>query len=403
MAAERDYYEILGVSRDASQDEIKKAYRKMAIKYHPDKNPGDKEAEKKFKEAAEAYEVLGNPDKRKKYDQFGHAGVKGGAGAGGGGFHGGGMTIEDIFEQFGDIFGGGGFGSAFSGFGGFSDFGEFGGATGRRRRSRRTSKGSNIRVKVTLTLEEIAKGVNKKLKLNKYVQCDACNGTGAENASSSAYSTCPTCKGSGQVTQVTNTFLGQMQTTSTCPQCGGEGRTLHNKCTQCHGEGMVKGSEVVSIDIPAGVAEGMQMTVSGKGNAARRGGINGDLIVLIQEKEHPHFTRDGNDLIYGLYVSFPTAAMGGPVEVPTLDGKVKIKVEPGTQPGKILRLRGKGLPEVNGYGKGDLLVNINVWVPKNLSKEEKKMMESLEQSGNFKPNPDETDKTFFEKMKAFFE
>ncbi|MCF8335237.1 MAG: molecular chaperone DnaJ [Bacteroidales bacterium] len=403
MAGEKDYYEILGVSRDASQDEIKKAYRKMAIKYHPDKNPGDKEAERKFKEAAEAYEVLGNPDKRKKYDQFGHAGVKGGAGAsGGGGFSGGGMTIEDIFEQFGDIFGGG-FGSAFSGFGGFSDFGEFGGTTGRRRRSRRTSKGSNIRVKVTLTLEEIAKGVNKKLKLNKYVQCDACNGTGAEKGSSSAYSTCPTCKGAGQVTQVTNTFLGQMQTTSTCPQCGGEGRILHNKCTKCHGEGIVKDSEVVSVDIPAGVAEGMQMTVSGKGNAARRGGVNGDLIVLIQEKEHPYFTRDGNDLIYGLYISFPTATMGGPVEVPTLEGKVKIKVEPGTQPGKILRLRGKGLPEVNGYGKGDLLVNINVWVPKNLSKEEKKMMETMEQSPNFKPNPDETDKSFFEKMKAFFE
>ncbi|MEF8983081.1 MAG: DnaJ domain-containing protein, partial [Bacteroidales bacterium] len=248
MAGEKDYYEILGVSRDASQEEIKKAYRKMAIKHHPDKNPGDKEAERKFKEAAEAYEVLGNPDKRKKYDRFGHAGVKGGAGAGSsGGFHGGGMTIEDIFEQFGDIFGGG-FGSAFSGFGGFGDFGE---TTGRRRRSRKTSKGSNIRVKVALTLEEIAKGVNKKLKLNKYIQCDACNGTGAENASSSAYSTCPTCKGSGQVTQVTNTFLGQMQTTSSCPQCGGEGRILHNKCTKCHGEGIVKGNEVVSVDIPA--------------------------------------------------------------------------------------------------------------------------------------------------------
>jgi len=400
MAGEKDYYEILGVSRDASQEEIKKAYRKMAIKHHPDKNPGDKEAERKFKEAAEAYEILGNPDKRKKYDRFGHAGVKGGAGAGSsGGFHGGGMTIEDIFEQFGDIFGGG-FGSAFSGFGGFGDFGE---TTGRRRRSRKTSKGSNIRVKVALTLEEIAKGANKKLKLNKYIQCDACNGTGAENASSSAYSTCPTCKGSGQVTQVTNTFLGQMQTTSSCPQCGGEGRILHNKCTKCHGEGIVKGNEVVSVDIPAGVAEGMQMTVSGKGNAARRGGINGDLIVLIEEKEHPYFTRDGNDLIYGLYISFPTAAMGGPVEVPTLDGKVKIKVEPGTQPGKILRLRGKGLPEVNGYGKGDLLVNVNVWVPKNLTKEEKKMMETMEHSSNFQPNPDETDKTFFEKMKAFFE
>jgi molecular chaperone DnaJ len=308
------------------------------------------------------------------------------------------MTIEDIFEQFGDIFGGG-FGSAFGGFGGFNDFG----GTGGRRRTRRTSKGSNLRVKVTLTLEEIAKGVNKKLRVNKYVQCDACNGTGAEDASPSAYSTCTTCKGTGQVTKVTNTFLGQMQTTSTCPTCGGEGRTIQNKCTKCHGEGIVKGSEVISLDIPAGVAEGMQMTVSGKGNAARRGGINGDLIVLIQEEKHPELTRDGNDLIYGLYISFPKAALGGPVEIPTLEGKVKIKVEPGTQPGKILRLRGKGLPEVNGYGKGDLLVNINVWVPKNLTKEERKLMEQLEESENFKPNPNQSDKSFFEKMKAFFE
>jgi len=398
MASQRDYYEILGVSKDASQDEIKKAYRKMAIKYHPDKNPGDKEAEKKFKEAAEAYEVLGNPDKRKKYDQFGHAGVKGGAYSGGGGFGGGGMTVEDIFEQFGDIFGGG-FGSAFGGFGGFSDFGGGGG----RRRTRRTSKGSNLRVKVTLTLEEIAKGATKKLRVNKYVPCDACNGTGAEHGDASAYSNCPTCKGTGQVTKVTNTFLGQMQTTSACPTCGGEGKTIENKCSKCYGEGIVKGSEVISLDIPAGVAEGMQMTVSGKGNAARRGGINGDLIVLIQEEKHPELIRDGNDLIYGLYISFPKATMGGPVEIPTLEGKVKIKVDPGTQPGKILRLRGKGLPEVNGYGKGDLLVNINVWVPKNLTKEEKKMMEQMEQSENFKPNPNQSDKSFFEKMKAFFE
>jgi molecular chaperone DnaJ len=397
MAAQRDYYEILGISRDASQEEIKKAYRKMALKYHPDKNPGDKEAEKKFKEAAEAYEVLGNPDKRKKYDQFGHAGVKGGAGAGAGGFGGGGMTIEDIFEQFGDIFGGGGFGSAFSGFGGFGGFG------GTGQRTRRTSKGSNLRVKVKLNLQEIAHGATKKLKVNKYIPCDSCNGTGAENADSSAFSTCSTCKGNGQVTRVTNTFLGQMQTTSACPTCGGEGKTISNKCTKCHGEGIVKGTEVISVNIPAGVAEGMQMTVSGKGNAARRGGINGDLIVFIEEEKDPELIRDGNDLIYGLYVSFPQAALGGPVEVPTVDGKVKIKVDPGTQPGKILRLRGKGLPEINGYGKGDLLVNINVWVPKQLTKEERKMIEQMDHSENFKPNPDKSDKSFFEKMKAFFE
>src|SRR6056297_1182868 len=381
MSTKRDYYEVLGISKSASQDEIKKAYRKQALKYHPDKNPGDNEAENKFKEAAEAYEVLRDPDKRSRYDRFGHAGV---GGAAGNGFSGGGMTMEDIFENFGDIFG-----SAFGGsFGGFSGFGGFGGS---RQRSRRVNKGSNLRVKVTLTLKDIAHGVTKKLKVNKYTACDACDGTGAKDASS--YSTCSTCRGTGQVTKVTNTFLGQMQSTSTCPTCGGEGKVITNKCTKCHGEGIVKGSEVIPIDIPAGVGEGMQMNVSGKGNAARRGGVNGDLIVVIEEEKHPDLIRDGNDLIYGLYISFPKAALGGPVEVPTVEGKVKIKVDPGTQPGKILRLRGKGIPEVNGYGKGDLLVNINVWVPKNLSKEEKKIMEKLEES----------DKSFFEKMRAFFE
>jgi len=389
--SKRDFYEVLGVSKSASQEEIKKAYRKLALKYHPDKNPGDSEAEHKFKEAAEAYEVLSNAEKRQRYDQFGHAGV---GGAASGGFGGGGMSMEDIFENFGDIFG-----SAFGGsFGGFSGFGGFGGS---RQRGRKTTKGSNLRVKVTLTLEEIAKGVTKKIKVNKYVACDACAGTGAKDGSS--YNTCSTCRGTGQVTQVTNTFLGQMQTASTCPTCGGEGKVITSKCDKCYGEGIVKDSEVISIDIPAGVGEGMQMKVSGKGNAARRGGVNGDLIVVIHEENHKDLVRDGNDLIYNLFLTFPQAAMGTPVEIPTVEGRVKIKIDAGTQPGKILRLRGKGLPEVNGYGKGDLLVHINVWVPKKLSKEEQKIMEQLQDAENFKPNPSGAEKNIFERMKNFFE
>ncbi len=389
--SKRDYYEVLGLSKSATPEEIKKAYRKMALKYHPDKNPGDDDAEHKFKEAAEAYEVLSNPEKKQRYDQFGHAGV---GGAAGGGFGGGGMSMEDIFENFGDIFGSA-FGGGFGGFGGFSGFG------GSRRGGRRTTKGSNLRVKVKLTLEEIAKGVTKKIKVNKYVGCDACSGTGAKDGSS--YTTCSTCRGSGQVTQVTNTFLGQMQTASTCPTCGGEGKVITNKCDKCYGEGIVKDTEVISLDIPAGVGEGMQMSVAGKGNAARRGGINGDLIVVIQEEKHKDLVRDGKDLIYNLFLTFPEAAMGTAVEIPTVEGRVKIKIDAGTQPGKILRLRGKGLPEVNGYGKGDLLVHINVWVPKKLSKEEQKMMEQLQDAENFKPNPTGAEKNIFERMKNFFE
>lgn len=388
--SKRDYYEILGISKDASKEEIKKAYRKQALKYHPDKNPGDKEAENKFKEAAEAYEVLSNDEKRSRYDRYGHAGV---GSAAGGGF-GGGMTMEDIFENFGDIFG-----SAFGGsFGGFGGFGSFGGS---RQRSRRVNKGSNLRIKVKLTLSEIANGVNKKIKVNKYVSCKTCGGSGAKDSSS--HSTCSTCHGTGQVMKVTNTFLGQMQTSSTCPTCGGEGKVITQKCNACYGEGIVKGTEVISIDIPAGVGEGMQLNVSGKGNAARRGGVNGDLIVIIQEDKHPELIRDGSDLIHNLYLNFAEAALGAPVEIPTVEGKVKIKIEPGTQPGKILRLRGKGLPEINGYGKGDLLVNINVWVPKTLSKEEKKNIETFKNSENFVPNPDRNEKNFFERMKNMFE
>ena len=384
--AKRDYYEVLGVSKSAGKDEIKKAYRKMALQFHPDKNPGDHTAEEKFKEAAEAYEVLSDDNKRARYDQFGHAGMNGGSG----GFGGGGMTMEDIFSQFGDIFGGH-----------FGSFGGFGGFGGSRGGSRRVNKGSDLRVKVKLTLKEIANGVEKKIKVNKYITCKSCSGTGAANGSS--YSTCSTCRGSGYVTRVTNTLLGQMQTTSPCPTCNGEGKMITDKCTSCSGEGVVRDAEVITLKIPAGVAEGMQMSVSGKGNAARRGGVNGDLLVLIEEEKHPDLIRDGNDLIYNLYISFPEAALGAPVEIPTVEGKVKIKIEPGTQPGKVLRLRGKGLPDVNGYGRGDLLVSINVWVPKNLSKDEKATVEKLSKSENFTPAPDSGDKSFFERMKNFFE
>lgn len=384
--AKRDYYEVLEVAKNATQAEIKAAYRKKAIQYHPDKNPGDHTAEDKFKEAASAYEVLGDEKKRARYDQYGHAGVEGGAG----GFGGAGMTVEDIFEHFGDIFGG-----SFGGFGGFSGF------SGGRSRGRRVNKGANLRVKVKLNLKDIANGVEKKLKVNKYVACKPCNGTGAQGGSS--YSECGTCRGTGQVTRVSNTFLGQMQTTTSCPACGGDGKTITSKCTSCYGEGMVKDNEVITINIPAGVGEGMQMTVAGQGNAPRRGGVNGDLLVLIEEEKHPELMRDGNDLIYNLYLTFSDAALGTTVEIPIVDGKAKIKIDSGMQPGKILRLRGKGLPDVNGYGRGDLLLNINVWIPKHLSKEEKNIIEKLKDSKNFHPNPDPSDKTFFDRMKNYFE
>jgi molecular chaperone DnaJ len=383
--AKRDYYEILEVSKGAAQEDIKKAYRKQALKYHPDRNPGNKEAEEKFKEAAEAYEVLSDPQKRARYDQFGHAGVSGANG----GFGGHGMTVEDIFSQFGDIFGDFGFGS----------FGGFGGRT--RQSGRRVSKGSNLRVKVRLTLSEISKGVEKKLKVSKYIACDECSGTGA--AGGSAYSTCSTCHGSGHVTRVTSTFLGQMSTTQVCPSCEGEGKIIKSKCSKCAGEGVVRDQEVISVKIPAGVAEGMQLSVSGKGNAARRGGVNGDLLVIIEEEKHPELIREGNDLLYNLNLSFAQAAIGGHMEVPTIDGRVKIKIEAGTQPGKVLRLRGKGLPEVQSYGHGDLLVSINVWIPQNLTKEERKILEKLDESPNFKPDKSKADDTFFNRMRNYFE
>lgn len=380
MSQKRDYYEILEVSRTATEVEIKKAYRQKALKFHPDKNPDDPEAEVKFKEAAEAYEVLSNPEKRQRYDQYGHEGLRGS-----GGFGGAGMSMDDIFSQFGDIFG-----NAF-GFGGF-------GSGGHTRR--RVNKGSNLRVKVKLTLQEIANGVEKKIKVSKYVGCDECSGTGAHKGG--AYKTCSTCHGSGQVTQVTNTFLGQMRTTSTCPTCGGEGQTISEKCHKCHGDGIVRGEEVISVKIPAGVADGMQLSLSGKGNAGARGGIPGDLIILVEEIPHEELIRDGRNLIFDKYISFIDAALGSTIEVPTIENKARIKISPGTQAGKVLRLKGKGLPDLNGFGRGDLLVNINVWTPKNLSKEEKAILEKLAESENFQPNPTSKDKGFFERMREYF-
>jgi len=380
----RDYYEVLGVSKEASKEEIKKAYRKQALKYHPDKNPGDKKAEENFKEAAAAYEVLSNDEKRAKYDRYGHAGI----GGAGNGFGGSGMTVEDIFSSFGDIFG-----DAFGGFGGF------GGS--RRSSGRRINKGSNLRVKVKLDLQEISAGTEKKIKVNKYVTCSSCNGTGA--ADQNSMTTCTTCRGSGHVTRVTNTLLGQMQTASVCPSCNGEGKTITKKCPACFGEGIVQKEDIIKINIPAGVAKGMQMNVEGKGNAARRGGVNGDLLVVIDEEEHPDLIREGNDLIYNLFISIPDSILGTHVEVPTVENNVKIKIEPGTQPGKILRLRGKGLPEVNGYGRGDLLVNVNVWIPKSLTRDEMKTIEKMKDSDSFIPRPDKDDKGFFERMRGYFQ
>ena len=383
----RDYYEVLGVEKNASADEIKKAYRKKAIQYHPDRNPGDKEAEEKFKEAAEAYDVLSNPEKRARYDQFGHAGMSGAAGNGGpfGGF-GGGMSMDDIFSMFGDIFGG---------HGGFSGFGGGGGNT-----QQRYHRGSDSRVKVKLTLKEISTGVEKKFKLKKYVPCPHCHGSGAEG--NSGVETCPTCKGTGSVIRNQQTILGTMQTRTTCPTCGGEGHIIKNKCKECGGEGIVYGEEIVTVKIPKGVAEGMQLSMSGKGNAGKHNGVPGDLLILVEEEPDKELIRDENDLIYNLLLNFPTAALGGTVEIPTIDGKVKVKIEPGTQPGKVLRLRNKGLPSVNGYGTGDLLVNVSIYVPETLSKDEKKALEEMEKSDNFQPNTSVKEK-IFRKFKNLFE
>ncbi|WP_192821692.1 molecular chaperone DnaJ [Rufibacter sp. LB8] len=384
MATKRDYYEVLGVAKGAQPDEIKKAYRKIAIKFHPDKNPDDPTAEDKFKEAAEAYEVLSDEQKRQRYDQFGHQGVNGG-----GGFGGGGMNMEDIFSQFGDIFGGGGGG-------GFESF--FGGG---QRGGKRMRKGSNLRIKLKLNLEEVAKGVEKKIKVKRYESCQVCDGNGSKNGS--ALQTCGTCQGQGQVKRVVNTMLGQMVSSSTCPTCHGEGKMVTQKCDACHGEGRQLREEVISINVPAGVADGMQLSMSGKGNVPERGGIPGDLLIQIEEEHHATLRRDGNNIMFEQYVSFVDATLGASVEVPTIEGKVKIKVDPGTQSGKILRLRGKGIPDINGYGRGDQLIHINVWTPKAVNSEERQILEKLRDSQNFTPNPGKNEKGFFEKMKEYFQ
>jgi molecular chaperone DnaJ len=383
--AKRDYYEILSVSKTASSDEIKKSYRKVAMQYHPDRNPGDKTAEEKFKEAAEAYEVLSDADKRAQYDRFGHAGVSGN----GRGAHA--PNMEDIFSQFGDIFGEDIFGSFFGGGGGQRTRG------GQRARG---TRGSNLSIKLKLNYEEIAKGVTKNIKVKKYVGCTTCNGSGAKDKGS--IQTCSTCGGSGQVRKVTSTFLGQMQTVTTCPACNGEGSTITAKCNDCKGEGRVYGEETVSIDIPAGVQEGMQLNVSGRGNAGERGGMPGDLVILIEEEQHKELQREGLNVAYELHVSFPDAVFGTQVEVPTIDGRAKIKIPAGTQSGKVFRLKGKGFPAVNSYEKGDQLVHVNIWTPQNVSSDERNMLEKMNHSNNFKPNPDKNQKSFFDKMREMF-
>jgi molecular chaperone DnaJ len=379
----RDYYEVLSLSKGASAEEIKKSYRKVAMQYHPDRNPGDKAAEEKFKEAAEAYEVLSDTDKRAQYDRYGHAGLSNnGRGPSGG------MNMDDIFSQFGDIFGDDLFGSFFGG--------RRAGGSSRSRGVR----GSNLRVKIKLNYEEIAKGVTKNIKVKKYVSCTTCSGTGAKDRNS--IQTCSTCGGSGQVRRVSNTFLGQMQTVTTCPTCNGEGSIVTAKCGVCKGEGRVYGEETVTLDIPAGVQEGMQLSVGGRGNAGERGGAPGDLIILIEEEQHPELHRDGLNVAYELHISFMDAVFGLQAEVPTIDGKAKIKIPPGTQSGKIFRLKGKGFPGVNSYEKGDQLIHVNVWTPQHVTPEEKDLLEKLSESPNFQPKPDKNERSFFDKVREMF-
>ena len=379
MATKRDYYEVLGVDKNASPEEVKKAYRKRAIKHHPDKNPDDPSAEDKFKEAAEAYDVLSDPQKKARYDQFGHQGMNG---AGGGG-----QSMDDIFSQFGDIFGD------------ESPFGSFFGRGGQQQ-GRRVRRGSDLRIKLKLNLQEIANGVEKKIKVKRHVSCTTCGGNGSKNGT--AVTTCNTCNGSGQVRKVVNTMLGQMVSTSTCPTCNGEGKMVTDRCDTCFGEGRLLQEDVIPIKIPAGVAEGIQLSVTGKGNVPPRGGVAGDLLIVVEEEEDDNLKRDGNNVVFDLHVNFVDATLGTSVEVPTIDGRARITLEPGTQGGKILRLKGKGIKELNGYGRGDQLIHINIWTPKTLSSEERTILERLRNSPNFHPKPGKNEKGFFDKMKDFF-
>lgn len=378
-----DYYELLGVSRTSTTEEIKKAYRKKAMEHHPDRNPGNKEAEEKFKEAAEAYDVLSNPEKKARYDRFGHAGVGGAGGYGHVDF-----DLGTIFERFGDLFSGG--------FGGFDFFGR----NGESAQSRRVRQGTNLRVTVKLTLEEIATGAEKKIKIKKFLPCQSCHGVGTKHPES--VTSCQTCHGTGQVVQTERTVFGIFQQASVCPTCQGSGETIKEPCEECHGNGIVKGEEVVTVNIPSGVSEGMQLTMKGKGNAAPNGGINGDLFIAIEEIPHQIFEREGNNIFLNYYISFPQAALGATVEVPTLDGKVKMKVQPGTQSGQIMRIPQKGILDIRKINQGDLIVNLNVWIPKELTKEEHEMIEKFSSSENFIPKPEKTDRTFFSRLKGFF-
>lgn len=392
MAEKRDYYEVLGVNKGASADEIKKAYRKMAMKYHPDRwvsgtDEEKKDAEEKFKEAAEAYDVLSNPDKKSRYDQFGHAGM-GGAASDFSGFN-----VNDIFSHFADIFGGGGMG------GGFNIGDLFGGGMGGGRQQA-VRKGGNIRIKVQLTLEEASKTTEKKIKVKKYVPCEHCHGTGAKDEHSKE--TCPTCHGSGQEVRQQRSMFGIMQQVTVCSRCNGTGEIIKDPCPHCHGNGIVQGEEVLTISIPAGVDSGMQLTMRGKGHAAQNGGVNGDLLVAIEVSDHELFERDGNNLYLNYYISFPQAALGATVEIPTLTGKAKVKIAPGTQGGQVLRLQGKGMPQIQSHNVGDLIVNVNVWTPKNLTKEEKKVIEDLSSHDNFVPKPGKNERSVFNRVKQFF-